>query len=481
MKYIFPLILLLTSLLPAGRIYTLTLEGCVNLAKQQGPSAQIAKQEYQSGNWQYSAFRASLKPQFGFTATVPDFKRSINSVLQPDGSVQFLTQNQAYSNLNFSIAQNILPTGGSLFATSSLSRIDLLEDVHTFYWQASPVVIGLNQPLFTFNSLAWSAKTESLSYELSKRKYTEAIEDVSIEITQRFFNYYLDTIELQIAAFNSAVNDTIYTISSGRYKVGKIAEDDLLQSELALMNARTSLEQSELDMDFAYADLKLAMGLAPNDSLIIIPQIELPVLELDAIKIMQLIKANHSIYVSNELQNTQAQKSVKQSKSGRFFSANLSASIGFNQTADAFDNLYDNPLDQENITLSLDIPLNHGISNANLLKSRADRERIRIMTDNGEHLFEQQSEYTLLEFELLKRQLGIAARADTVANLQFKVAKNRYLIGKIDITNLFYAQREKDSARRDYYQTLRKLWTRYYEIRKLSHYDFANKRTFDQD
>jgi hypothetical protein len=41
------------------------------------------------------------------------------------------------------------------------------------------------------------------------------------------------------------------------------------------------------------------------------------------------------------------------------------------------------------------------------------------------------------------------------------VAQNRYFIGKIDITNLNIALREKDDARRSYLQALKSFWTAY--------------------
>ncbi len=39
------------------------------------------------------------------------------------------------------------------------------------------------------------------------------------------------------------VNDTLYKISTGRFNVGKIAENELLQVELHLMNARPRLHR----------------------------------------------------------------------------------------------------------------------------------------------------------------------------------------------------------------------------------------------
>ena len=51
------------------------------------------------------------------------------------------------------------------------------------------------------------------------------------------------------------------------------------------------------------------------------------------------------------------------------------------------------------------------------------------------------------------------------------MARNRYSVGNISITDLFNAQREKDSARRSYIQTLRQFWTSYHRLRRLTLYD----------
>ncbi|MEM6647605.1 MAG: TolC family protein, partial [Bacteroidota bacterium] len=52
-------------------------------------------------------------------------------------------------------------------------------------------------------------------------------------------------------------------------------------------------------------------------------------------------------------------------------------------------------------------------------------------------------------------------------------ARNRYSIGSIDITELFNAQQAKDSARRAYIQELRSFWVSYFQLRRLTLYDFA--------
>ena len=71
----------------------------------------------------------------------------------------------------------------------------------------------------------------------------------------------------------------------------------------------------------------------------------------------------------------------------------------------------------------------------------------------------------------------IASKADTIGAKRFEVTKARYMIGKVDITELNIAMTEKDRATQDYIAALRSFWNTYYEIRKLTLFDFvANKQ-----
>ena len=77
---------------------------------------------------------------------------------------------------------------------------------------------------------------------------------------------------------------------------------------------------------------------------------------------------------------------------------------------------------------------------------------------------------------MLYLQLEITRKADEVALKRYNVSQNRYLIGKIDITNLNIALTEKDNAKRGYITALRLFWTAYYELRRLTLYDFAERK-----
>jgi outer membrane protein TolC len=84
------------------------------------------------------------------------------------------------------------------------------------------------------------------------------------------------------------------------------------------------------------------------------------------------------------------------------------------------------------------------------------------------------------KFELLRLNIEITKKSDAVALERYVVAQNRYLIGKIDITNLGIALNEKDAAKRNYLAALQSFWNDYYNLRGLTLYDFATGQALYQ-
>lgn len=72
------------------------------------------------------------------------------------------------------------------------------------------------------------------------------MEECAIDATNKYFGLYLSTMNAANAALNVAINDTLFRISQGRFNVGRIAENDLLQAELAYLDAKTSHENALL-------------------------------------------------------------------------------------------------------------------------------------------------------------------------------------------------------------------------------------------
>src|SRR5690606_39230949 len=118
---------------------------------------------------------------------------------------------------------------------SALSRLEVIGNQSSRTWQSTPMLVGIRQEIFRPNQLRWDNREQELRSEVAERAYSEAMEDIAINAANAFFDYYTAKLGLENAITNAAVNDTLYTLNNGRFEVGKIGENDLLQSELALL------------------------------------------------------------------------------------------------------------------------------------------------------------------------------------------------------------------------------------------------------
>ncbi len=458
---------------------SLKLADAIEMAKNKSAIATQIKASYQSKAFHFAAVKAGLLPQVNLGGNIPGFNRSIVPVIQPDGTTALVQQSQSNSSAFLSIQQPLLATGGSIYMTSDIYRYDILGyPVNQYYWQADPLRVGINQPITTFNALKWNLKQERLSYKQATKQELEGFEDLSVQITQAYFELYIARMEHKNAAYNQSINDTIYTLSKGRYNLGKIAENDLLQAELALMNAQSYVSQTELRVVLAEKKLKNVLNITDTARIDVDPLGEIPNFEVDLLKAQVEARENRSDYVAMELSRLNAEMTVKQTNANRHISGNLNMSYGLNQTAPNAEAVYQNPLNSQQATVSFNIPiLNWGKTNSDYKSALSNLESVTAFIQTQEQNLELDLLSKVQTLKQLKLNLVISSKADTIAQKRYEVTKNRYLIGKVDITNLTIAQNEKDQALISFARNLQDFWVAYYQLRRVTLYDFqANKK-----
>jgi len=94
--------------------------------------------------------------------------------------------------------------------------------------------------------------------------------------------------------------------------------------------------------------------------------------------------------------------------------------------------------------------------------------------------FEQSVFLTVMQFNMQENQLIIAAKSDTVAQKRYDITQKRYMIGKVnDVLELNNAQIDNDNAKKSYYQSLHTYWVNYFQLRKLTLYDFRENHKIE--
>jgi len=474
------LFLNLFSLNAQNRREVLNLGRVLELARKQSSDALVAKNQFLTSYWQYRTFKAGLLPQLKLDATLPSFNRSISKITLPDGSEVYQSQKSASFSGDLSLTQKIGITGGEIFMNSTLERLDIYRDSTISSYLSSPFTIGLRQPIFGYNQYRWQRKIEPIRYKEAKQRYLESMEDLSSKAVNMFFDLLYAQIRLRIAEVNQANNDTLYKIAQGRYNLGKIAENELLQLELALLNSNLQVEQSKNDLDINLFKLKSFLGIKETiDFDLILPQkpVNMKVESSDA---LAYAKNNRSDALSYERKLLEAKSSVNQAKAESRFSANLYALYGLTQSSPELASVYKNAQDRQQLVFGVQIPLvDWGLGKAKVKVAESNQEVIQNQVAQEKTDFEQEVLIKVLQYKMQENQLMIASKADTIGAKRFEVTKARYLIGKIGITDFNIAVSEKDQAKQDYIQALRNYWLKYFEIRRLTLFDFLDQKQLD--
>ena len=451
----------------------LTLRQVIDLAQQQGLQSQISISQRESARWRDKAFYSLRLPQVFLTGSLPTYSRAIVPVVQPDGSTLYTPLTSTDANAGLSISQQLPLTGGNLTLRSTLDNLQVNGASRFKSWSSVPMSISLQQDIFRPNNARWDARVQSLSTEAAERQYLEAREDVALNATSAFFGFYAARMNLKNADANAAINDTLYTLNKGRFQVGKIGENDLLQSELALLRARAARDGARLDYDHALATLRLVVNLPPRAPLDVIVTNDVPAFDADTLVAVTQALRNQSQSTSLDLQAVQADRSVNAAKLNNGAGATVRASYGYNATAPAYDQVYQNLLSTQGLSLSVSVPLVQWGERKELVQAaQADRDRVANFARSQRDQIALDAHFAALQLSLARTQLTIAAKADTVGAKRFEVAYNRYTVSKITIDILFIAQSEKDAALQQYVQALGNYWTAYYRLRRLTLFDF---------
>jgi len=461
---------------------TLALEDVIKIAKKQSPDGLVAINKFKSSYWQYRTYKAGFMPMLSFNATMPNINRSISKIINSDGSQSFVETKSTDYSMKMSLTKTIGLTGGQIFINSGLERLDVFSTTKTTSFLSNPVTIGFSQPLFSYNSYRWLNKTQPMLYDEAKQQYLEDVELLSEKATNLFFDLLDAQIRARIAKINQANNDTLYKIAKGRYNLGKIAENELLQLELSLLNSNLQLEQTRNDVEVALFKLKSFLGIKNNEKIELeIPQ-QIMDLKIDIDKAVTEARSNRTDAITFERKLIEAKSNVNRARTENRFNANIYALYGLTQSADNYSAVYKSPLDQQQISLGLQVPiLDWGLAKAKIKVAESNQELVNTQIAQQKIDFDQEIMVKALQFNMQYSQLLIAAKADTIGEKRFNVTKERYMIGKLGITDLNIAMTEKDQASKDYLSALRAFWNNYFEMRRLTLYDFIQDIKIDVD
>ena len=476
-------LLLSTGTINAQEIKKLTFDEVIKLAEEQSTNALIAKHRFRSSYWQYRSFKAQFLPALTLSGTTPDFSNGLDKIYNSQTDQYEYKANNTISNLGtLSLSQNIGVTGTVISLRSDLTLFkDIQKGIPTNYI-TDPVSINITQPIRMYNSLKWEKKIEPVRYQAAKETYLSNMEDVHINAVRNFFALALAQINKQISEMNYSNADTLYRIAQGRYQLGTIAEDELLQMQLSWLNAETARKQADMNLRDREIRLRSFLGYNENVSIELILPTQVPDLQVNMQKVLELAMANNPEILTQQINVLNAQSNAAQAKASKGLNASLTASLGYSQQSTDFNAAYNNLSNSQRVLIGFTLPiLDWGMARGRYQMAKSSLELAQVQSKQALIDFQQNLFLDVEQFNLQKNQVEIAAKSDTVAMKRYEVTKQRFLIGKIAVLDLNDADNRKDQNRRAYVQSLQDYWTYFYTIRQLTLFDFINNKPLDTD
>ncbi|MCU4177161.1 TolC family protein [Carboxylicivirga sp. N1Y90] len=462
----------------------LTLNEAIQLAKLQSLSSFRSKNMYLASYWDFRSYKASQLPGLRLNTTPLNYDRSVTPQFV-DGQIRYVPTETLSSDVGLSVSQNITLTGGTLGVESNVRRLENNgtdengADKNTVDITSVPIRIKFSQPLTGYNKFKWESKLKPLEFEKAKKLFLSEMEALSEKAVREFFNSVGAEIDLKIAEINLANADTLYKIGKGRFQIGTVTQDELLDLELSYLNAKISKTRAEVSLKQAQNRLNSFLGFDKDLKIIALIPDNIPGLKVNADEALALAKENNPEVLDMEARLIRANHNVAEKKGTSGLSADLRANLGINKQADNITDVYNAPFsDDRGLGVTLNAPiLDWGTRRGQIQMAKSNRQVTEAEVKQALIDFEQDVIMQILQFNLQEELVNISAKADTVAQLGYNVTKQRFMIDKVDVIKLNAAQKSLDDAKRSYINALSDYWRGYYTIRQITLFDFERKET----
>ncbi len=475
--------LLLTILLGFGAVpgfsqEILTLEKALQIAFENSPALVQSKLSLQQNELNLKAQDASLKSQFSLDVTPFNFTR--NSQYDSYNS-RWYDNKSMTSAASFAITQPIKWTDGTLSLVNDVSWQDAsnrtLGGTSTSF--NHNISLRLDQPLFTYNRTKMQLEELELSLENARLSY--AMQQLTIErnVTSNFYSVYQRFKDLSIARDEYANQKQNYEIIKNKVEAGLVAREELYQAEVNMATSESSVYTSEINYENAKDDFKLLLGISLDEDISVLPNTEVTPIT---------VNTNEAVKYGLDQRMELRQKaitierdvfSIIRAKAENEFKGSISARVGLNALGDKIGTMYDKPTDNEQIGVSVTIPIfDWGAKKARVESSRLAKESDEVA------LSEQKKEIVISirqvcrNLPTLINQIEIKKKSMENAQRTYEINMEKYRNGNLTGMELQQYQTQLTTAKQDYTNAIINYKIELLNLKIQTLWDFENNRSY---
>ncbi len=452
----------------------LTIEEAMAIGQAKSVASMENRNNALKSYWRYRNYKTDRLPGMSLSGTLPSLNKQLNSYQQEDGSYKFVPNNYLSEYLDLAVRQVIPFTGGEIYLESNLERMDQLGADGKGSFLAVPFTVTLSQPLFAYNPYKWQKKVEPLRFEASKSEYVANLENVNISTVSSYFDLLTSMSNLESARQNRRNASELYEVARAREKIGTVSSSDLMQLRVGLLNADANVLTAENEYVEKMNALKNHLGLDEDIEITpVVPDVKMiPSISVEDIR--RKAYENNPIYDDFKIRLIEAEANVAREKRERLPDVTLNLSVGTTGSHPTFAGAYTHLGNRQVARIGISVPILDwgGKRKGNYIQAKADYELTVNKTEREEREFNEKVRMLAEDFLDQQELARIYREAESVAQERYDIALKRFAVGNISVTDLNYAEQEKDNARRNYIYQLYLSWYYYYNLRYITLFDF---------
>lgn len=456
----------------------LTLEKALNVAFEHSPSLIQSKLSLEQRQLNLKAQNASLKSQFSLD--VSPFNYTRNNQYDSYNSQWYANQSMS-STASLGIRQPIKWTDGTVslindFAWQDASNKTRNQSSTAFSHNLS---LRIEQPLFTYNRTKMQLK--ELEYALENAKISYALQELNIEknVTSQFYDVYQKQKDLNIAKDEYNNQKQNYEIIKNKVDAGLVAKEELYQAEVNLATSESSVYSAEISYENTKDNFKILLGMSLDDDVMVLPNTDIVTVQVDPNQAVKYALDQRMEIRQKQITLEQDVFNIIRAKAENEFKGSISARIGMEALDSKIKNTYDNPTDNEQVGVTLTIPLfDWGAKKAKVKSSELAMESNQIDFD------EQKKDITLNVRQICRnlptliRQIEIKKKNIENAEHTYEINLEKYRNGNLTGMELQQYQTQLTSAKQAYTNAIISYKIELLNLKIQTLWDFESNKSY---
>ena len=420
------------------------------------------------------AQRASLKSKFSLNLNPVDYSksRSFDNRLS-----QWYTNERFSATGTFQVDQPILRTDGVLSLINRFgwqdnnSNIDGTKTSNKAF--SNDLYLQLSQPIFTYNKR--KMELQQIEYDYENANISYALQRLSTEkdITQQFYSVYMAQSNLEISREELVNAQQSYDIIKNKVEADLAAKDELFQAELNLATARSSVDESQVNLENAKDKLKQTLGMRLDEDILVFAEVEIKPIQVNLDQAISHGLGSRLELRQREIESKELEFDMIKTKALNEFKGDVSISFGLIGDNSHLNKVYKNPTQNPRVSISFAVPIFDWGEKKARIKAQKMAQRINELEFQEDKVdIELNIRQVWRNLENLRTQIKIAEQNVQNAQLTYDLNQTRYREGDITGMEMSQFQTQLSNKKITYTQALINYRIELLNLKILSLYDF---------